>query len=316
MNEFELIEHFFKHTQKKHTPILLGIGDDAALINPPQAQALAMTMDTLVAGVHFPVNTPAYDIGYKAVAVNLSDLAAMGAVPQWLMLALTLPAADTIWLENFCRGFFALFAQYDLELIGGDTTHGPLTITVHAQGLVSPHDVLRRDTAKVDDLIFVTGTLGNAGLALELLQSAMGCQDAYLLGCLNRPVPRVEAGLAVKGSVKCAIDISDGLVADLGHILRASKVGAQIYVDDLPLSNSMLQFRSQSEAWPLALTAGDDYELCFTAAPELESHLYQCLAAINCPCTCIGVVQAQPGLRISDHSGRTYKFGQGGYQHF
>lgn len=306
MNEFDLIQHFF--AAQKHRPdVLLGIGDDAALLTIPAHQSLVVSIDTLVAGVHFPVNTNPEDIGYKALAVNLSDLAAMGAEPAWATLALTLPNADENWLKQFCAGFFNLANQYQVQLIGGDTTRGPLTITVQAHGFVESKHVLRRDQAQVGDLIYVTGTLGDAGLALQQLQNNIPPNN-YLLQRLNRPTPRIDMGLELTKISKCAIDISDGLAADLNHILVASKVGVKINVDQLPKNKHVTS--------ELALTAGDDYELCFTIAPHYQNEVTKIAAKLNCPCTCIGIIEKPPGLRLQYADGSECNIALKGYQHF
>jgi len=322
MNEFELIKHYFATFPAQRSDVVLGIGDDAALLQVPHDQCLVVAMDTLVSDVHFLATAAPYDIGYKALAVNLSDLAAMGAMPAWFTLALTLPKVDRDWLDHFQQGLLALSTQYNLQLIGGDTTRGPLTITIQAHGFVPAAQALRRDQAKLGDKIYVTGTLGDAGLALALQagktlpDNFSAAQKTYLAQRLNQPSARIEFGLALRDIAFCAIDISDGLAADLGHILTVSKVGATVCVDDLPLSAALKQNADESHAIELALTAGDDYELCFTVAPEKEAKLKQALANISCPYTCIGSIEQQPGLRLLRSNGRIYQLTQSGYQHF
>jgi thiamine-monophosphate kinase len=239
LTEFNLIERYFTRPAAAPDPdVILGIGDDAALVRVPTGMELAVATDTLVEGVHFPPQTAPETIGHKALAVNLSDMAAMGAEPRWATLALTLPQADEDWLTAFSSGFLALAAAEGVQLIGGDTTRGPLSITVQILGLLPSGSALRRSGACAGDLVYVTGTLGDAGLALRMLQHAHGSAAvaAPLAQRLNQPQPRTQEGLALRGIASAAIDISDGLCADLGHILAASGVGAHINLAALPLS--------------------------------------------------------------------------------
>jgi thiamine-monophosphate kinase len=307
MHEFELIQHYFQHKNKR-TDVLLGIGDDAALCQVPPDMALAVSVDTLVAGVHFPLDAMAADIGYKALAVNLSDLAAMGATPAWFTLALTLPKADEKWLHAFSEGLTELAHSADIGLIGGDTTRGPLSITVQVMGLVPAGQALRRDRARPGDWVYVTGTLGDAGLGLCVHEYALSAvHQAYVRARLHRPTPRMAWGLALRGLAQCAIDISDGLAADLGHILSRSGCGAEITLTHLPLSDA-LRTLPAPQAWALALGAGDDYELCFTLAPEQAARL-------TFPCTRIGTISAVPGLRCFDENNQLWT-PPSGYRHF
>ncbi len=331
-SEFDLIARHFARPGTGRSDVVLGIGDDAALLRPPPGMELAAAIDTLVAGVHFPLDTDAESVGHKALAVNLSDLAAMGAAPAWAMLALTLPQVDERWLADFSRGFFALARAHDVALVGGDTTRGPLTISVQVQGFVTPGEAFRRGGARPGDLIYVTGTLGDAGLAL-LLASAPGVvppeEFAWLRGRLDRPQPRVAEALRLRGWVRAAIDVSDGLLADLGHVLEASEVGATLALDRLPQSpafrtcleamgdaHPILRRFTSGLAWAdLALTAGDDYELCFTVDPANAARL-NALAADGMVCTCIGVIDATPGLRCRLADGTSYGPQRRGYDHF
>lgn len=316
MYEFNLIKKYFAELSPKRSDVLLSIGDDCALLKPRANEVLAVTMDTLVAGVHFFPDMPAYDLGYKALAVNLSDLAAMGAEPAWATLALTLPKVDDNWLTEFCAGFSALGQQYQLQLVGGDTTQGPLSITVQAHGFVPAQQALRRDSAKPGDKIYVTGSLGDAGAGLLSLKKQLKIKDTLqqqLINRLYKPAPRVKEGMALRGIANAAIDISDGLAADLGHILELSQVGARIYPEQLPLSSSLKQAVDLTKAWELALTAGDDYELCFTVPAKQESKLKE----LNLACTCIGRIEKIPGLHLQLSSAETYSLpGKLGYQHF
>lgn len=319
MNEFDLIKTYFATQLTHRNDVVVGIGDDAAIVNVPSGQSLAITTDTLIAGVHFPETTLPYDIGYKSLAVNLSDLAAMGASPAWVTMALTLPHKNQDWLQSFCEGFFTLANRHQVQLIGGDLTHGPLTITVQAMGLIPHQQAILRSRAKPGDLIYVTGTLGDAGLALRFLQNGVSlakpCQSP-VLERLNRPEPRVTSGEQLRGLASAAIDISDGLAADLGHILEQSRVGAILHVDQLPLSEALSHALPHEEVIALALTAGDDYELCFTIPAERRDDLEKNLSQIACRFTCIGVIRKQPGLELIYQNGNHYHGPVIGYRHF
>ncbi|MCP5420738.1 MAG: thiamine-phosphate kinase [Gammaproteobacteria bacterium] len=316
-SEFTLIERYFESHITQRRDVLLGIGDDCALLQAPENTSLAATMDTLVAGVHFLADADPEGIGHKALAVNLSDLAAMGAQPAWASLALTLPAADERWLAAFCRGFFALAEDYQVALVGGDMTHGPLCISVQAQGFVPATLALRRTGAQFGDRILVTGTPGDAGLALaprETRRNLTAEHIAYLQARLDKPLPRIQQGLDLRGLATAAIDISDGLAQDLGHILERSGVGATLYVDRLPLSPAMAACPEQATA--IALTGGDDYELCFTVPPRHLGSVQSLAAAWDCACTEIGVIDASPGLRCLREDGTVYPLSPNGYDHF
>lgn len=319
-NEFSIIERYFTRPATPHDPQLrLGIGDDAALLQVPEGMELAVATDTLVEGVHFPQHTRPDDIGHKALAVNLSDMAAMGAEPRWATLALTLPTADESWLTAFSAGFFALAEEYRVQLIGGDTTHGPLTVTVQILGLVPAGTALRRSGAHAGDLIYVTGTLGDAGLALRLLQQQAALSDshaAHVLLRLSRPQPRLTEGMALRGVASAAIDISDGLGADLGHILEASGTGARINLATLPLSAAVTDYMDKNGDWELPLCAGDDYELCFTVPAQKRAALLDALEAFPAGCTNIGIIEAAPGLRCIAPGGAAITLRSAGYQHF
>lgn len=321
MNEFAAIQHFF--TRSSHplrSDVKLGIGDDAALLQPPPGQLLAMTTDTLVSGRHFPEQTCAADIAHKALAVNLSDLAAMGATPAWILLALTLPELSDIWLDGFTKSFFQLMDRFACQLVGGDLTQGPLSITIQAIGFVSPQNVLRRQGAQPGDLIYVTGHLGDAGLALACLEkphlfSLTSGQQQTLLQRLNRPEPRVASGLALSGLASSAIDISDGLAADLTHLLQASQVGAIIQTAQLPLSPILKTFPAAS-AWSWALSAGDDYELCFTVPREKQSFLAEALKDSGCSYHLIGEITQGDTLQVLTPEKNSFSFPSRGFEHF
>lgn len=319
MKEFDLIKNYFATQALRRPDVLCGIGDDAALVQPPENTILAITTDTLVSGVHFFSNTHPEDIGYKAIAVSLSDLAAMGATPAWVLLTLTLPEAQETWIQSFCNGFFTLANRYQVELIGGDLTKGPLSITVQAIGLLPNDKQLLRSTAKPADLIYVTGSIGDAGLAISMLQQNISPAESdrqYFMNRLNRPEPRVNVGKQLIKIANSAIDISDGLAADLTHILEASGVGASVCVDQLPLSFELQSSVPKEKAIELALTSGDDYEICFTIPQEKCAELDKLLSALPCKYTCIGKIKEEPGLEFNYQNGMTYRGSVKGYQHF
>lgn len=319
LTEFSLIERYFKDGMSARADLLLGVGDDAALLQPPAGQSLAMSLDTLVAGVHFPENSSPESIGYKALAVNLSDMAAMGAEPAWILLGLTLPTADEAWLDGFCRGMSRLAREHQVALVGGDTTRGPLTLSIQVSGFVPPGQALRRSGAQRGDLIYVTGQIGDAGLGLQLALGKSGlpvepARRDYFISRLECPTPRVAAGLALRGVASAAIDISDGLAADLGHLLDASGVGARLDVDSLPVADEVKHL--SGEWWELPLSAGDDYELCFTLPVAHREEVERLMAEIGCPIGCIGRIEAEPGLRLLRGDGTAVVKQTGGYQHF
>jgi thiamine-monophosphate kinase len=319
MNEFERINTFFNAHYPKRDDVILGIGDDAAICRVDAQRQLVVSVDTLVAGVHFPEETPVVAIGYKALAVNLSDLAAMGATPAWMTLALTCPHDDPKWWAEFTQGLALLAEEAQVSLIGGDTTRGTLTITIQIMGTVPAGCGLRRSGAQVGDGIYVTGTLGDAGLGLAIVQNRHVLSEEkhrnYLISRLFYPSPRWQAGQLLLDIASSAVDISDGLAADLGHILTASDVGASLQLENLPLSLALRQSIELSAAYRLALTAGDDYELCFTV-PEALSPLLPNLLPPTLRCTRIGTIEAEKGLRCIDAQGKLFTLNQTGYQHF
>jgi thiamine-monophosphate kinase len=316
--EFDIIRRYFTQQTTMRNEVLTGIGDDAAVLQLPPDRELLLCIDTLVAGVHFPEGTPAAAIGHKALAVNLSDLAAMGAEAAWATLALTLPEPDPAWLEAFAGGFFALAGRHGVQLVGGDTTRGPLTITVQAHGFTAPGQALLRTGSRPGDRIYVTGTLGDAGLALRLRDPAA----AELRARLDYPEPRLDAGSLLRGLASAAIDISDGLLADLGHLLEDKGLGASLQIDDLPRSGAFiaaLQGQGAAAAelfYGLPLSGGDDYELCFTVPERCCAEVEQRLNALPCGCTAIGIIEAQPGIRCYLQGGGSYQPADTGYLHF
>jgi len=318
LNEFELIQHYFARQPVTRADVAAGIGDDAAVLDPPAGRQLVVSTDMLVAGVHFPHDTEANAVGHKALAVNLSDLAAMGASPAWFTLNLSLPAPDEPWIEGFCAGLFGLARAFELQLVGGDTTRGPVTIGIQITGFVPRGQALLRRGARVGDLVYVTGWLGDAALGLMCLRDELHlapADRARMLERLNRPTPRVYEGEALRGLASSCIDISDGIVADLGHVLEASGVGARIELAALPLSAAYEANRGQI-GWDPALAHGDDYELCFTVSPAQQSALDRLATDFACGLRRIGVIEAQPGLRLVDPAGQTYRPGISGFDHF
>ena len=316
LSEFQLISNYFMRQSVARADVALGIGDDAALLRMPEGQCLAVSIDTLVEGVHFLPEIAPADLGYRALAVNLSDLAAMGAQPAWATLALTLPGVDESWLAQFSSGFFELAQHYGVQLVGGNTTRGPLSISVQVHGFVPEVQALRRSGAQAGDLIFVTGTLGDAAIGLQAalhkirlapLQAQLASQRWL------RPLPRVTEGLALRDVASACIDISDGLLADLGHVCEASQTGARIWVEQLPVSTI---FHAAGGDWNLPLSGGDDYELCFTAAPDRHARVDELFKAFACGVTCIGVIESMPGVRCEMNDGRQFVSAKRGYDHF
>ncbi len=317
LSEFALIQRFFSACGTRRADVALGVGDDCAILCVPPGMELAATLDTLVEGVHFFPSVAAGALGHKSLAVNLSDLAAMGAEPAWVTLALTLPRADARWLQAFSDGFCALARAAGVALVGGDTTRGPLSISVQAQGFVPCGQAWKRAGARPGDGIFVSGTLGDAALALAAANSDLATDDAeFLRQRLEWPQPRNALGIALRGMASSAIDISDGLLADLGHILRASHVGAQVELARLPCSAALAAHLRRSGDWRLPLGGGDDYELCFTVAPEHEAALRAAAERLACPVTRIGHISAHLGLRLRAPDGSDYAVGETGWDHF
>jgi thiamine-monophosphate kinase len=317
MPEFDLIACIRERSAKvARDDVLLGIGDDAAIAACPPQRRLVVAMDTLNAGVHFPAETSPTDIGWKALAVNLSDLAAMAAEPAWCTLSLSLPEPDVAWLEGFLDGFFALAGMHRVALIGGDTTRGPLSVCVTAHGFVEPLGALRRDGARVGDDVWVTGTLGDAAAALRQWRAG-GPIDPALRQRLDRPMPRIAAGRALAGIAHACIDISDGLLADLCHICRASGVGAGLDADALPASEALRAACDAQTIRILQASGGDDYELCFTAPRAARLSVEDAMSACDTPATRIGrIVPMAEGVRAYEADGREWHPPRHGYEHF
>ena len=317
MDEFELIRRFFQ-CQERGDGVLIGIGDDGAVVAPAADRKLVAVVDTLVAGVHYPAGFPASDIGYRALAVNLSDVAAMGGTPRWMTLALTLPEADADWLAHFARGLFDAASEYDVALIGGDTTRGEQTvISVQLLGDVREDAIMTRNGAKPGDAIYVTGTVGDAAGGLELLKTAASDDDdaRYLISRFARPSARVLFGAGVAGIATAAIDLSDGLGTDLEKILRASAVAGTIDIQNLPVSPQLRRAVGEHRASELALNGGDDYELCFSAKSTDETRIAELASEHDVRVTRIGELSAGAGLTCVK-AGKRIPYRDRGYRHF
>ncbi|MEK5756062.1 MULTISPECIES: thiamine-phosphate kinase [Acinetobacter] len=304
MAEFSIIDTYFNRQNKNSVD--LGIGDDSALLTPPPQQQLVICADTLVAGRHFPLDTDPHAIGWKSVAVNLSDIAAMGATPHSILLALSLPQIDHDWLKAFSQGLYDCCDQFGVSLIGGDTTQSPhLTLSVTALGWVEIGKAVPRSGAKPGDLICVSGTVGDAAFALNHLGHPLQQR-------LDYPTPRCQLGTALKGLANSMIDVSDGLAQDLGHILKASGIGAKLALENLPISPA-LQALNDEQRWQYALAGGDDYELCFTINPQNYEKLLQ--KQLDVSISIIGSIQQQHGLTF-EKDGVDHSLQFNGYQHF
>lgn len=332
IGEFELIDRFFlRGASRARAPesVLLGIGDDAALLRVPDGSDLVAAVDTIVAGRHFLFEADARSIGHRALAVNLSDLAAMGAYPAWATLALTLPSADPVWLEGFAAGLWELADRSGVALVGGDTTGGPLTVSLQLLGHVPRGTAVLRSGARPGDLLAVTGTLGDAGAGLWLAQAreaALGSGRAdkppydrlladELIRRFEYPEPRVQFGLAARGIASAAMDVSDGLVGDLPKLAAASQVSAKVDVDRLPLSRAMRELASPQQARDWALAAGDDYELLLALPPERFGQLAEAAARSGLALTAIGEVGPGSGVTWV-LNGQQFDPGASGYDHF
>lgn len=317
LGEFELIEAYFRRDSRA-PGVIRGIGDDCALLQLPPGQCLATTVDTLVEGRHFPTGADPEDIAQRALRVNLSDVAAMGAEPLWFTLALTLPEPRESWLEAFSRGLFEAAREYRCVLVGGDTTRGPLTITIQVMAAVSPDRALRRDGAAAGDLVYVTGTLGDGAAALAFLKGDLemtGEAADYLKTRFYKPLPRLVEGRMLAGLASAAIDISDGLLADLGHICEASGVAASLAVEQLPLSEALAALPDRRQALNWALAGGDDYELCFTVPPDRAGAVDKLIGAGQLIAAPVGRLEAGGGLTCT-YQGRDFAPEKTGYQHF
>lgn len=325
LGEFELIARYFGEPSRARAAargdVPLGIGDDAAVLQVPAGRQLVAALDTLVEGRHFPVGSPPASIGHRVLAVNLSDLAAMGAEPAWFLLALTLPRVDESFLAEFARGLSALAARHGVALVGGDTTGGPFAASVQALGFVEPGTALARAGGRPNDLLYVSGTPGDSTAGLSLAMDPAAGRDLdpahrqWLLDRFQYPEPRVELGRALRGLASACIDVSDGLAADAGKLAAASGCAVVIDVDRLPLSAPLLA-RAGSGAAQLALGGGEDFELCFTIAPERVAELEARLINVKCPVTCIGRLEAGDGIRLLEQGRTASRFDTRGFDHF
>jgi thiamine-monophosphate kinase len=319
MGEFDLIARYFNRPGRH---AVLGVGDDCALLQPQPGMQLAVSSDMLVQGRHFLSTTPAADLGHKALAVNLSDLAACGAKPLAFTLALALPSVDEAWLAGFSKGLWALADAHGCELIGGDTTQGPLNICITVLGEVPPGDALLRQHAQLGDDVYISGTVGDARLALEVFRGNLSLPSADFEAArarMDRPTPRVALGLALRGVANAAIDISDGLLGDLGHILQRSQVGAVIdtgWVQDSAAISDAMQTISFNKRLDFALAGGDDYELLFTAAPDQADEVLAAAEQCCVSVTCIGRITPVAGVQVLDLQGLPLSRRFAGFDHF
>lgn len=319
MKEFSIIEHFFKEGSYQRKDVETGIGDDCAITNVPEGQSLVVTTDTLISGIHFLEGTCARSVAQKAMAVNLSDLAAMGAEPSWFSLSLSIPEVDENWLAQFAAGLHEMAHYYSVQLIGGDTVQGPLAVTITAQGFIPKGQGLKRSDAQPGDSIYVTGCLGDAGKGLDIMQSGqtvLSENAQYLCERLNFPTPRVLAGTTLRRIANACIDVSDGLLVDLKRVLKASNCGASVQVENIPLSNSLQQSSSKEEAIQYALGSGDDYELLFTISEEQKGNLEVALANSNVKVTCIGHINGHTEQLDLTLNNNKYEFDLKGFEHF
>ena len=318
LSEFDLIKRYFDQRRTEDAQIALGIGDDCAILTPRPGFQLAISSDMLVSGRHFFPDADPVGLGHKCLAVNLSDLAAMGAKPLAFTLAFSLPEANPTWLAGFAEGLFSIADQHQCKLIGGDTTKGPLNICITIFGELPNDLALRRDAAQVGDDIWISGDIGDARLALagywkEQVLSEDDHQRAAIR--MHRPTPRIALGQALLGTAHAALDISDGLLGDLGHILERSKVGARLDIDQLP-AGSVLAARDCELRRAFTLAGGDDYELCFTAPESKRDAVIAAGKQAQTTVTRVGQIEAEPGLRLFDHNGQAYQHQLRGFDHF
>ena len=318
LSEFDLIDRYFRGCGAKRTDVRVGVGDDAAILECPAGAELVAAVDSLVDGVHFPQGSPAASVGHRALAVNLSDLAAMGARPAWALLALTLPQADESWLSEFAAGLAALARAHDVALVGGDTTSGPLSVTVQLLGHVPRSAALLRSGGRAGDAVFVSGTPGDAaaGLAIEQGRLAAAAEPAaYLRERFLYPAPRVALGECLRRYASGCIDVSDGLLADAGKLARASGCGLEITYGEVPVSEALLGAVGEERARELALTGGDDYELCFSVRPAQVARLLAEVPPQRWGYTRIGTLRESPGADVL-RDGAVMSLSHSGYEHF
>jgi thiamine-monophosphate kinase len=318
LTEFALIDRYFRKAGAMRSDVHVGVGDDAALLQSPPGSDLVAAMDTLVEGVHFPRGSPPASIGHRVLAVNLSDLAAMGARPAWALLALTVPKIDEAWLDEFTAGFAALARAHDVALVGGDTTSGPLSVTVQIMGHVAKSTALLRSRGRPGDRVFVSGTPGDAAAGLAIEQSRLQASsdpEGYLRKRFLYPSPRVALGDCLRTYATACIDVSDGLLGDAGKLAHASGCGIEIVLSDVPVSEELVNAVGEQRARELALTGGDDYELCFTVSPTNVDRLRHNLPPDKWGYCCIGTLREATGSIITDN-GNVIEFSHSGYDHF
>lgn len=320
LNEFDIIASYFTKSNKR-SDVILGVGDDCCILHPPSQKNLLITTDTLNEEIHFFKDTPPFDIGYKSLAVSLSDLAAMGGTPAWFLLSLTLSEVKEKWLEEFSAGLFSCAESFNLELVGGNMSKGPLSITTQVIGFGDEDVKLTRSGAKPEDLIYVTGCLGDPGLALAIIKKELpvdifSSQEIEQLKTrLFRPPLRIREGQLISRIANAAIDISDGLLADLQHILDQSQVGATINLEDIPVSESLQKINTKRKL-DFMLSAGDEYELCFTVPPGKVSQLERLSKEKGFHFTCIGKIDSTSGLRVRQDNKESLNIQNKGYTHF
>lgn len=317
MNEFSLINHFFKQQAIEREDVVFGIGDDAACLAIPAGMHLLVSTDTLVADVHFLSEWDAYDIAYKAVMVNISDIAAMAANPCWISLALTLPELNPMWLKRFSEGLHSCLKKFNISLIGGDTTRGPLSITITIHGLAPVGQVVRRAGANIGDKIYVSGELGAAALAVASckINKIEPVDKQLILDKLKHPNPRIDLTTILRQYASAAIDISDGLSADLNHLCDASGVGAKLDISAIPIHQLVKKYQP-IKALDFALSGGDDYELCFTVPTKKEKEFLVAINKLGLSCYVIGTIVGERGLSILEENGEISTLTPKGYSHF
>ena len=320
LSEFEIIQRFFTHQPRN---AVLGVGDDAAILRARRSVDLAVSADMLVAGRHFLAGADPEQLGHKALAVNLSDMAAMGATPRWATLSVALPRVDARWLAAFARGFMRLARRHGVDLVGGDTTRGPLNISVQIIGETPSGEALRRDGARAGDDVWVSGTLGDAALALAAVKRRITLtrrERARLEPRLYAPTPRIALGEALRGVARSAIDVSDGFIADLGHICERSRVGAVVRLDAVPASAIMKRHLDRPAARTALLAGGDDYELVFTTARARRTAVARLSRRLRLRLSRVGIITRQrrgiPLVTVLDSGARPLVVGQTGYRHF
>ena len=319
LNEFELIEKYFKKLTAPGPDVICGIGDDGAVIKVPNGSELVVSVDTLVSGIHFFPSVSPYDLGYKSLAVNISDIAAMGASPKWAMLSLTLPEVDDLWLQGFTAGFSELANKYSIALVGGDLSTGPLSVSVQILGICDEGKSLKRNGAQSGDDIYISGYPGAAGYAFSCLSSGKdqtSSKPDYCNDRLLKPEPRVALGERLVDLATSAVDISDGLASDLGHIVNASEVGASIMLNRIPLHEEIKNIKDEKEMWETVLSFGDDYELCFTIPESNRQKISEIISDLDYPVTRIGKIDTTIEINWLLASGDKFSPGNTGYKHF